>query len=741
MQGGPHGPPAGLGMTGRSFTENLKPDEVLRRSLDSRKAGDLPGAIFWAAAAAQTAGGPSFFESHALTAALLAQAGHMEAAMAHWDKLAISAPQKLQWLEPALRLAMRINTEAGNKYLHRWRGILCQVYLSPPSVQILTELEDKGLGCPGSMGIHAGQLRGWAWLKRNEKPRLQILDLPAKYRFQITLKAAGGNASHVLYSICEDLPKVQFRIILEQADGRPVTGSPLLCSPPDSAFSCKSKSACKDITVIIPVYDDAEATLACIGSVLASLKNNKCKPSILAVWDHGPDQNLLAKMRRLHERGKIRLLENSCNMGFLASVNHALGKIRQGDVLLLNADTLVHGDWLDRFRTAADAHADAATLTALGNEAELMSYPSFHDRGKIERLSQVSILDAAARKLPAAGAALEIPAGVGFCMLITRECLRRIGGLDGWNIFRGYGEETYYCLKAAAAGLKSYGLFNVFVGHLGERSFGLGKRALAAQNNLAIHEQFPGHRRDYETFLFHGGARQMRKQIAINSLAHLPRFEALEIRPWSARLLPPWARDEQCQPDRRGAALFLRPGPNARALLRVWSEVPVYEMTFDLPADLPELVHALDMLTFEDLRLCTYSRNITDLAAKAGLNIHGAMEPEEGSLPPLKRLPEAVLMAPPMTLHSYKTLLQLAKSRPDCIFYVFHCFTLWPNEPEEENLRELPLMEDYSPLGAEAFLMLDNFFDAGGWQEWLAAHHCGHLPVCRLPNCLGDYDV
>lgn len=717
-------------MTGSNFLEGLKPDDILRRSLERQKAGDLTEAVFWAASATQVAGGPSFFESHALAAALLCRVGQTEAALSHWDKLAVSAPQRLQWLEPALRLAMRTTTSAGARYLRRWRQLLGQVYTETPSAQILAELEQNGVACVGCIGIHAGQLRGWAWLKRGEIPRLQILDLPPGYKFQITLKAVAGDSDHVLYHVCENLPLLPFRIFLQQADGKHIPGSPLLCSPPASGVAPKGKGRSRDITIIIPAYDDAEATLSCIGSVLASLKFNTCKPALLVAWDQGPNENLLLRLRRLAERGKITLVENPCNMGFLASVNHAMAQVSQGDVLLLNADTLVHGDWVDRFRAAADSRPDAGSITALGNEAELMSYPSYHDRGKVSRLAQVAILDSAAATLAPGEAVQEIPVGVGFCMLISREALRRIGGLDGHNIFRGYGEETYYCLRARDAGLRNYGLFNVFVGHLGERSFGLGKKALAAQNNLVIHEQYPGYRREYEIFLFHNKPKQLRRQIALNTLSRLPALERLEVRPWSSRILPPWARDSQHKPDRHGAAIFFRPGPNGRAMLRVWSEIPVPELFFQLPGDLAKLQGALKALPYEQLALCATSGAVEDFASQCGLDMATATRMESGPvLPPLRDVPEVILMAPPRSLHSYRQLMRMAERWPQTVFYIFHWLTLWPNSPEGGNLREMPGMDDYSPLGAGAFLMLDNFCDTDGWRAWLTSHHCGELPV------------
>ena len=63
------------------------------------------------------------------------------------------------------------------------------------------------------------------------------------------------------------------------------------------------------------------------------------------------------------------------NLGFAQSVNLALGRRRGGDVLLLNADTLLPRGAIDRLAAAAYSQADVGTVTPLSNNGEFTSFP------------------------------------------------------------------------------------------------------------------------------------------------------------------------------------------------------------------------------------------------------------------------------------------------------------------------------------------------------------------------------
>lgn len=710
----------------QSFYEAAGPDDMAKSVLAALEKNDFNTAIPLACFAAQNCAPNCFYELNSLCAATLARGGKAEAALGYWDKIIRSAPHKLEYLEAGLATAWACDPEISENYEKRWLELFGKIYSRMPNIAFLANLTARGWKGSGSIGIKAGRVLGWVWMSVAKRPQL-IFECERQFTVDIQLDVAGRANGNILYRLDAELPApaLTYKINL-LAEGH-VEGSPLIVSP---SHLPSRKSATNELAIIIPVYDDYEATLKCLGTVFASLRKNRVTPRILVVWDKGPEEKLVSVLRKLANRKKIELYENKYNLGFLGSVNFALAQT-SGDVILLNSDTIVNGDWLDRL-TEASKEEDVATITALGNEAELMSFPSFRDRGKIGKLSEIKMLDSAAAKLARSEALLEIPVGVGFCMYITRRALNRIGGLDGKFLFRGYGEEVEYCLRAAEAGLKNYGAFNVFVGHIGERSFGIGKKALAAQNNEAIFTKFPEHRREYEVFLASSEPRALREKISREIVSNMELDVPLELRPWSNRFLPPWIRDEKYEDyERKGGALFIQPGRNARALLRINDAVPLADMRFDLAKDAGILQELLGHLS--DAKGCiayTPSQEIRIIARQLGLKL---AEPENIDEIPVcpAILPHSVLAAPPENMGDWKLLLNLAKTNPSSAIYIFQLGTVWGEIPRPVNLHELPLMEDYRPLEPEIFICA-NPWDSKSWQRWLASHCIRDLPFCRL---------
>jgi GT2 family glycosyltransferase/2-polyprenyl-3-methyl-5-hydroxy-6-metoxy-1,4-benzoquinol methylase/glycosyltransferase involved in cell wall biosynthesis len=239
------------------------------------------------------------------------------------------------------------------------------------------------------------------------------------------------------------------------------------------------------VDVIVPVYRGLEETRACLESVLASTPKTPFR--LLVVNDASPEPEITAYLRDLRQRDdRVILLENPSNLGFVASVNRAMEESGDRDVVLLNSDTEVAGDWLDRLRGAAASDRRAATVTPFSNSAEICSYPRFCADNPLPEGLDTAALD---RLFAAAngGRAIEIPTAVGFCMYIRRSCLAAIGLFDTERFGRGYGEENDFCMRARKAGWHHLLAMDVFVRHAGGVSFGEEKasRVRRAQELLA----------------------------------------------------------------------------------------------------------------------------------------------------------------------------------------------------------------------------------------------------------------
>jgi FkbM family methyltransferase len=293
------------------------------------------------------------------------------------------------------------------------------------------------------------------------------------------------------------LPQVADRGPTGTGKRKPVRGSVTL--PSESEWSACRPCIAPDATidVILPVFRGYTDTLRAVQRVLSS--TNSTPFELIVIDDESPEPELSSALAELADAGYFTYLRNDENLGFVATVNRGMALHPERDVLLLNSDTEVFHDWLDRMQKAAHAAEDIATVTPFSNSATICSYP-FGKRDNDEPLElSYAELDAIAAA-ENAGVSVEIPTAVGFCMYIRRDCLDRIGLFDVENFGKGYGEENDFCRRALEIGRRSVIACDVFVRHTGGASFQGEKaeRVERAQKRLeALHPGYAEAVRDH----------------------------------------------------------------------------------------------------------------------------------------------------------------------------------------------------------------------------------------------------
>jgi GT2 family glycosyltransferase len=290
-----------------------------------------------------------------------------------------------------------------------------------------------------------------------------------------------------------------------------VSGSPERSSLPRRGVNKRRGQSDPDfLTVIVPVYDDHEATSACLDSLVAELKSQPHIKAIL-IDDASPDERITAHLKQLAGHKSIQLIANEHNLGFVESINLALAEVKTGDVILLNADTIVPPGFADRLRAAARSRPNIGTVVPLSNNGEFTSLPVPNTPNPMGPPEELAALDAAAAVVNA-GKIVDIPNGTGFCLYITRECLDAVGMLS--NIFeRGYLEDADFCLRAREAGFLSVCAPSIYVGHAGSRSFGAEKRALVMRNLGRLEARYPAYRNECAMFLKADPLRESRAAV------------------------------------------------------------------------------------------------------------------------------------------------------------------------------------------------------------------------------------
>ena len=270
------------------------------------------------------------------------------------------------------------------------------------------------------------------------------------------------------------------------------------------------------VDIIVPVYRGLRDTQVCIDAVLAGGPRTDWR--LIVINDCSPEPEVTAWLRdKAAAEPRITLLENEHNLGFVGTVNRGMRQSEHNDVLLLNSDTEVAGDWLDRLRTAAYRQARAGTVTPFSGNATICSYPVFcadnplppgHSTASLDRLfAQVN-----------AGQSVPVPTGVGFCMYIRRDCLQAVGLFDEAHFGKGYGEENDFCQRAIGLGWHNLHALDTYVLHTGGVSFGDSKSPREQAAIETLRRLHPGYDAQVQRFLQLDPARPAR--LAVDWLRH-----------------------------------------------------------------------------------------------------------------------------------------------------------------------------------------------------------------------------
>ncbi|MCX5677921.1 MAG: glycosyltransferase family 2 protein [Candidatus Omnitrophica bacterium] len=209
--------------------------------------------------------------------------------------------------------------------------------------------------------------------------------------------------------------------------------------------------------IIIPVWNQLSFTKDCIDSI----RKNTPGEYGLIVIDNASGEETVNYLEGLKASGELplRLIRNSENLGFVRAVNQGMTASEAPFLCLLNNDTIVTKDWLKEMIAVADSSADIGIVNPSSNnlgQKPADGEPVDLYAEKIRRLS---------------GRSVELGAAIGFCMLIKRELIRKIGLFD--EIYgMGNFEDTDFSRKAVKEGYRCVRACGAYVYHRESSSFG-----------------------------------------------------------------------------------------------------------------------------------------------------------------------------------------------------------------------------------------------------------------------------
>lgn len=226
------------------------------------------------------------------------------------------------------------------------------------------------------------------------------------------------------------------------------------------------------LSICIVNYQAREYLRNCLRSIFANPPQGEFE--IIVVDNHSRDGSVEMLQQ---EFPQVVAIENPRNLGFTIPMNQALRRARGDYLLLLNPDTIVHPQALDRLIEFMQSHPEVGICgpKVLNTDGSLQAPCR---RGESRPWAVITYFLGLHRLFPKSrlfgqylmnymdeDQAHEVGGVAGSCMLIRKQVIEQIGYLD--ERFFAYQEDADYCFQARRAGWKVYYVPAAQITHFG----------------------------------------------------------------------------------------------------------------------------------------------------------------------------------------------------------------------------------------------------------------------------------
>lgn len=257
-------------------------------------------------------------------------------------------------------------------------------------------------------------------------------------------------------------------------------------------------------SIVLVTHNQWRLTKACLDSI--RLRTDE--PFELIVVDNGSTDGT---PEFLQASSDVRLIRNAENRGFPAAVNQGIAIARGAQVLLLNNDTLVTTGWLSSLLEAFTVDPQIGLVGPVSNHVsgsqqvavtyrDLADLDGFAWEWRSQNRRQLQETDRL----------------IGFCLLIKRELIDRIGVLDE-RFGIGNFEDDDYCRRAREAGYRAVIVRESFVHHYGSVTFrasGIDHAGLLRENQRKYEEKWNQQRTQREPESFQSSVLSVQNESA-----------------------------------------------------------------------------------------------------------------------------------------------------------------------------------------------------------------------------------
>lgn len=197
--------------------------------------------------------------------------------------------------------------------------------------------------------------------------------------------------------------------------------------------------------IIIPIWNQLDITRSCIDHII----ENTRYPYRLILIDNASDLETKKYLDSLERNKQIEMavIRNEENLGFVKAVNQGLSISKAPYVCVLNNDTCPAPGWLERMIDFAKQHEDVGLINPQCDghgDRPIDVYAGIlkKDKGKYMEMNQCQ----------------------GFCMLVKRELIDKIGGLDESFGIGGF-DDTDFSMRAHMKGYRCVSIKDAYVYH------------------------------------------------------------------------------------------------------------------------------------------------------------------------------------------------------------------------------------------------------------------------------------
>jgi GT2 family glycosyltransferase len=263
---------------------------------------------------------------------------------------------------------------------------------------------------------------------------------------------------------------------------------------PQSSQPARHIVARNNFSIIIPIYNGFDY----VKDLFDDLLDCEPKSRIILINDASTDERikeLIQDFCRTVHADEVLVIENELNLGFTHSVNKGLRKLKEKEhAIILNSDTRVPKLFGSKLISRFDHDERIASITPLTNAGTICTIPAIGDgftpfKGNYftfqSNVVEENWLAGLSDKWPTT------PTGVGFCMAMSSNAIKRVGLLNEIDFAGGYGEENEWCLRASNLGFKHLICPSVFVQHVGGATFGPTKEELIKRNLARLNKKYP----------------------------------------------------------------------------------------------------------------------------------------------------------------------------------------------------------------------------------------------------------